>query len=99
VKLFGRRLLFVYGQNDPWGAEPFRLGPGTRDSLSYTAAGWNHGANISRLTPAEATTATTALQRWAGVPAPAAALTVPAPSYIPSLDDRDPALDRHYNLR
>src|SRR6185503_1175478 len=39
VKLFGRQLLFVYGGNDPWGAEPFRLGPGTRDSFSYTAVG------------------------------------------------------------
>ncbi|MFC5008054.1 S28 family serine protease [Dactylosporangium cerinum] len=98
VKLLGRRLLFVYGQNDPWGAEPFRLGPGTKDSLTYTAAGWNHGANISRLTAPEAATATAALQRWAGVPAPAA-LTAAAPSYLPSLDDRDPALDRRFNRR
>ncbi|MEU0554969.1 S28 family serine protease [Dactylosporangium sp. NPDC006015] len=98
VKLFGRRLLFVYGQNDPWGAEPFRLGPGTRDSLSYTAAGYNHGSNISRLTPAESATATAAVQRWAGVSAPAA-LALAAPSYISSLDDRDPALDRRFNLR
>lgn len=98
VKLSGRRLLFVYGQNDPWGAEPFRLGPGTKDSLTFTAAGYNHGSNISRLTPAEAATATTALQRWAGVPAPAA-LTAAAPPHIPSLDDRDPALDRRFNRR
>ncbi|GIG42962.1 tripeptidyl aminopeptidase [Dactylosporangium siamense] len=94
VKLLGRRLLFVYGQNDPWGAEPFRLGPGTKDSLTYTAAGWNHGANISRLTATEAATATAALQRWAGVPAPAA---LTAAASIPSLDDRDPALDRRYS--
>ncbi|MET7419489.1 S28 family serine protease [Dactylosporangium sp. NPDC005555] len=97
VKLFGRRLLFVYGQNDPWGAEPFRLGPGTRDSLSYTAPGANHGANIAKLTSAEAATATSAVQRWADVTA-AASLTT-APSYIPSLDDRDPALDRRFALR
>jgi hypothetical protein len=96
VKLLGRRLLFVYGQNDPWGAEPFRPGPGTKDSLTYTAAGWNHGANISRLTAAEAATATAAVQRWAGVPAPAA---LTAAAAIPSLDDRDPALDRSFNRR
>ncbi|MDG6101698.1 aminopeptidase [Dactylosporangium aurantiacum] len=96
VKLSGRRLLFVYGQNDPWGAEPFRLGPGTWDSLTYTAAGANHGANISRLTADEAATATAAVQRWAGVPAPAS-LTAAAPSYIPVLDDRDPVLDRRFN--
>ena len=69
VKLAGRKLLFVYGQNDPWGAEPFRLGPGTRDSLWYQAAGANHGANIGRLTAAEQLKAKAAVQRWAGVPA------------------------------
>jgi hypothetical protein len=97
VKFSGRRLLFVYGQNDPWGAEPFRLGPGTRDSLSYVAAGANHGANISLLTPAETATATAAVQRWAGVTAPAAALAAGAPAYIPSLDDHNLALDRQFN--
>ncbi|WP_432834833.1 S28 family serine protease [Dactylosporangium sp. CA-092794] len=98
VKFAGRQLLFVYGQNDPWGAEPFRLGPGTRDSLWYVAAGANHGANIGLLKPAETATATAAVQRWAGVPTPAAALTASAaPSYIPSLDDHNLALDRRFN--
>ncbi|GAA0726611.1 aminopeptidase [Dactylosporangium roseum] len=97
VKLFGRRLLFVYGQNDPWGAEPFRLGPGTRDSLTYTAAGANHGANISRLTAEEAATATAALRRWAAVTAPTAFSASSAPAYIPSLDDHNLALDRRFN--
>jgi len=93
VKLSGKRLLFVYGGNDPWGAEPFRIGPGTRDSLSYTAAGANHGANISLLTEAERAKATAALQRWAGVSAPAGLRPAAAPR-IPSLDDWNPALER-----
>jgi hypothetical protein len=98
VKFAGQRLLFVYGANDPWGVKPFRIGPGTRDSLWYEAAGANHGANISRLKPDEIATATAAVQRWAGVPAPAAAFGASAaPAYIPSLDDRDPVLDRRYN--
>ena len=29
VRHSGRQLLFVYGGNDPWGAEPFHLGRGT----------------------------------------------------------------------
>jgi hypothetical protein len=98
VKLFGRQLLFVYGQDDPWGAEPFRLGPGTHDSLSYTAPGANHGATIGRLPADQAATATAALQRWAGVSAPAgfAAAAVAAP-YDAALDAWNPALDRRFN--
>jgi hypothetical protein len=97
VRLAGRQLLFVYGGNDPWGAEPFRLGPGTRDSLTYTAAGANHGANIGLLTPDQAATATAAVQRWAAVTAPATAARSSAPGYLPSLDDWNPALDRRYS--
>jgi hypothetical protein len=98
VKLLGKQLLFVYGSDDPWGAEPFRLGIGTKDSLSYVAQGANHGANISRLNPTEAATATAAVQRWAGV---TAALRAGAGSvtmtHIAGLDDHNLALDRHFN--
>ncbi|ANZ42761.1 aminopeptidase [Lentzea guizhouensis] len=74
VRLQGSRLLFVNGQNDPWSAEPFRLGPGTRDSLSFVVPGGNHGANIAKLPDAQRAAATAAVQRWAGVSAPVAAL-------------------------
>ena len=40
-------MLFVYGSNDPWGAEPFH--PSNKDSYTYTAPGANHGANIAAL--------------------------------------------------
>jgi hypothetical protein len=97
VRQSGRQLLFVYGGNDPWGAEPFHLGRGTRDSLTYTAAGANHGANISLLTPAEAATATSVVQRWAGLSTAALRTTGPAAAYNPVLDDRNPALDRRFS--
>jgi hypothetical protein len=98
VRFAGKRLLFVYGGNDPWGAEPFHLGPGTRDSQWYVAAGANHGANISLLKPDETATATAAVQRWAGVTAPAASLAASgSPVYVPSLDDHNLALDRQFN--
>jgi hypothetical protein len=96
VRLSGRQLLFVYGQNDPWGAEPFHLGLGTRDSLSYTAPGANHGASISLLTPGESASATEAVLRWAGVAAPIGAKAA-SPRHIPALDDYNPALDRRFN--
>jgi hypothetical protein len=69
VRHQGSRLLFVYGQNDPWSAEPFRLGPGTRDSLAFAVPGGNHGSNIAKLPERERLSATAAVQRWAGVSA------------------------------
>ncbi|MDQ7909939.1 S28 family serine protease [Phytohabitans sp. ZYX-F-186] len=95
VKLAGRQLLFVYGQNDPWGAEPFRLGAGTRDSYRYVAAGANHGANIAQLTPAQTAAATATVQRWAAATQPASAAR--SATYIPSLDDHNLALDRRFS--
>ncbi|WP_307867868.1 aminopeptidase [Umezawaea beigongshangensis] len=73
VRWQGSTLLFVHGENDPWGAEPFRLGPGTRDSFSFTVPGGNHGANIAKLPEPQSARAAATVRRWAGVDAPAAA--------------------------
>ena len=35
----GSRLIFLYGENDPYSVKPFQLGSGTRDSLWYKAPG------------------------------------------------------------
>ena len=67
VRTLSQRMMFVYGQNDPWGAERFT--PSRRDSALYVAPGANHGANIARLAPDDAAEATATLRRWAGVPA------------------------------
>jgi hypothetical protein len=69
VKTQGQRLLFVYGSNDPWGAEPFELGLGSRDSYRYFVPGGNHGSNIAQLPAAQSTAATETVRRWAGLPA------------------------------
>ncbi|GID65248.1 tripeptidyl aminopeptidase [Actinoplanes cyaneus] len=71
VRTASERMLFVYGQNDPWSAERFT--PSRRDSALYVAPGANHGANIAKLTPADSAAATALLRRWAGVPASIAA--------------------------
>ncbi len=68
VRTQSQRMLFIYGQNDPWGAERFT--PSRRDSHLYVAPGANHGANIARLGAADAAAATATLRRWAGVTAP-----------------------------
>lgn len=65
VRTRGSRMLFVYGENDPWGAEAFV--PSNRDSYSFTVPGGNHGSEISGLTPHDRDVATEALSRWAGV--------------------------------
>jgi hypothetical protein len=69
VRTRSSQMLFVYGSNDPWGAEPFF--PSRHDSYSYIAPGANHGANIAALVPAERDAATATVQRWVGVTAPA----------------------------
>jgi hypothetical protein len=64
----GQRMLFVYGENDPWSAEKFEPGPGTRDSHWFTVPNGNHGSNIGALPAALRVEATGILQRWMGVP-------------------------------
>jgi hypothetical protein len=91
VRHNGRELLFVYGENDPWSAEAFELGHGTRDSYLYEADNANHGANIALLTSAERAEATAAVRRWADVDT--AARTRMAAPYVPELDDYNEALD------
>ncbi|TDO44094.1 PS-10 peptidase S37 [Kribbella sp. VKM Ac-2527] len=68
LKTSGRRMLFVYGENDPWSAEKFEPGPGTRDSHWYTVPAGNHGSNIGALPAALRTEATRILQQWMAAP-------------------------------
>ncbi|SFW88162.1 S28 family serine protease [Amycolatopsis australiensis] len=86
VKSQGTRLLFVYGSNDPWGAEPFELGFGSRDSYRFYVQGGNHGAKIAQLAPAEAAAATATVRRWAGLPATSALTARSAPAGFPDFD-------------
>ncbi|MBD0747421.1 S28 family serine protease [Streptomyces sp. CBMA152] len=94
VRHHADHMLYVYGQNDPWGAERFRLGSGSRDSYVYTVAGGNHGSKVAGLAASEKATATSAILRWAGLPA-----TTPKPlaSYDARLDR--PQVERERTLR
>jgi len=67
VRLFGTRLMFVNGGNDPWSAEPFTLGPRTVDSFAYRVPGANHSARIAQLPVEQQAEAIAAIRRWAGV--------------------------------
>ncbi len=88
VKSRASRFLFVYGSNDPWGAEPFELGWGTKDSYRYYVAGGNHGSKIAQLPAAQAAEATATVRRWAGLPVSEARAFTPqtAPAGFPDFD-------------
>lgn len=89
VRHNARKMLFVYGQNDPWGSERFRVGKGAKDSYVLTAPGLNHGANVAGLVPDEKAFATARILEWAGVPASAVQAAKPLARFDAKLDVRD----------
>jgi len=69
VEQSGDRLLFVYGQWDPWTGGAFVL-RGTRDSLDLQVATGDHDSEISDLAMADMQAAFGKLQAWTGVAPP-----------------------------
>ena len=101
VRHHARQMLFVYGENDPWGAEPFRVGHGARDAYVFTAPGMNHGGNVAGLVAEEKAFATARILDWADV-APSAVQENPAAAkplarFDAKLDQRD--AERQRTLR
>ena len=66
VKQNGNRLLFVYGQWDPWTGGMFELG-GATDSLRVIAPMAPHGAGIGDLTQGDRAAVLAKLAAWSGV--------------------------------
>ncbi|OLZ69785.1 aminopeptidase [Streptomyces sp. IMTB 2501] len=89
VRHHATHMLFVYGQNDPWGSERFRLGSGARDSYVFTAPGMNHGANVAGLVPGQNALATGRILEWAGVSSADAARGRPLARFDAKLDAGD----------
>ncbi|TQJ53246.1 aminopeptidase [Streptomyces sp. NBC_00080] len=89
VKHNAHHMLFVYGQNDPWGAERFRLGKGAKDSYVLTAPGLNHGANVAGLVADQKALATARILAWAGVAPSAVSQARPLAKFDAKLDVRD----------
>jgi hypothetical protein len=89
VRERGSQLMFVYGENDPWSAEPFRLGNGTEDSYRYTVDAGNHSANVTELGAPERAEAEATIRRWAGLPSPLrSAGRTARPAIIAGIDDQ-----------
>jgi hypothetical protein len=66
VRTSGQRLMFIYGELDPWTAGAYDLG-NAADSFKFVAPGNNHGSLIVDLTPGDKETALSTLERWLGV--------------------------------
>ncbi len=66
VQTDGDRLLFIYGEWDPWTGGEYDLG-GATDSLKLTQAQGTHGSRINRLAPADRDAAYAKLAAWTGV--------------------------------
>jgi hypothetical protein len=66
VKGEGARMLFVYGEWDPWTGGSYELG-GAADSLRLVQAQGTHGARFSRLAVADRAAAFAKLAAWTGV--------------------------------
>jgi hypothetical protein len=92
VRRDARQMMFVYGQNDPWGSERFAPASGaSSDNHVYTVPGANHGARIAGLPAGEQAAAIAQVLKWAGVATP----TVQAdPAKAKRLTPYDAKLDK-----
>jgi hypothetical protein len=64
----GTRLMFIYGELDPWSARQFRPAQ-ARDSYKFVVAGGNHGSNLAQLSADDRVSALASLARWLDTPA------------------------------
>jgi hypothetical protein len=83
----GNRLLFVYGEWDPWTGGAFELGAAT-DSLLLVQPLATHGARLSRLDVADRDKAFAKIEAWTGIepalPQASALIAPPREPRIPS---------------
>lgn len=66
VRTQGERMLFIYGENDPWSAGAFSVDEGN-DAFRYIVPDGEHGSRISRLPDIEYDEAMEHLYRWMGL--------------------------------
>ncbi|MEV4382577.1 S28 family serine protease [Streptosporangium sp. NPDC049644] len=83
VRKESSRMMFIYGENDPWSAERFT--PSQNDSHLYVAPRIGHSANISWLSPADRAAAIATLERWAGL-SDGVTVNSPTPPPLPADD-------------
>lgn len=74
----GERMLFIYGENDPWTAAAVDVST-SPDAYLFVAPDGNHGAGIDSLFFDDANAATSLVLEWAGI---AAAPPPPPPAHV-----------------
>jgi hypothetical protein len=94
LALHGQRIMFIYGENDPWSAGAFTLGF-ARDSFRYVVPSGNHGSSLRSLPEAERAEAFATLARWTGVQP---TLEAPPTARGASAIDDDSNVDRERRL-
>ena len=62
----GDRMLFIYGEWDPWTGGRFELGNAT-DSLRLVQAEGSHGSRITRLSESDRDAAFAKIEAWTGI--------------------------------
>ena len=85
VKTASTRMMFVYGEFDPWTAAPFEINV-SGDNRLYVASGGNHGAKLANLSDADRADALAALVRWIGAS--------PEMSFVARPEDEAPRRER-----
>jgi hypothetical protein len=89
------RLMFIYGERDPYSAEPFQLGPGTRESFWFQVPEGNHSSRISMLPRIDQQTATRAIKVWAHVNEKSGDTGLVPPSSADALGGNEPMMRGH----
>lgn len=88
VQTGATRMLFIYGENDPWSANPYE--PSARNDawrLYVRGLGGNHGANIGRLSAEDREFALAKLREWLGLPSAKQAAPGPADAAAYRVDE------------
>jgi hypothetical protein len=98
VQAEGERLIFVYGEWDPWSGGMFELGA-ARDSLRVVAPEGFHGAGIADLAAADRTAVLDRLGAWSGVTPDTGGFARSARARPPILPRVPPAIWRATALR
>ena len=78
----GERMMFVYGEFDPWSTRMYEPAA-ARDSVRYIDPAGSHGAKLRTLEPADRAAATAKLEGWLATPA------LPQPAQLRRPDDTE----------
>ena len=92
TRVHGERMLFIYGENDPWSTNKFEA-KAQNDAFQYVVAGGAHNVRIADLPEGERLHALSRIFEWADVPFDPALARTAAPVAPEVTLDAEPAED------